>query len=54
MGYRPWVIRCSVGLSRNCKGGLNLLEGPFCGEEKEKNMEIHLVVYFLDDLEGEE
>ena len=43
-----------MGLSRNCKGGLNLLEGLLCGEEKEKAMEIHLVVYFLDGLEGEE
>ena len=42
------------GSYRNCKGGLNLLEGLFCGEEKEKDMEIHLVVYFLDGLEGEE
>ena len=42
-----------MGLSKNCKGRLNLLEGPFCGEEKEKDMEIHPVVYFLDDLEGE-
>ena len=36
-----------MGLSRNCKGGLNFLERPFCGEEKEKDMEIHPVVYFL-------
>ena len=54
VGYRPWVIRCSVDLSKNCKGGLNLLEGPFWGEEKEKEMEIHPVVYFLDGLEGNE
>ena len=36
-----------MGLSRNWKGGLNLLEGLFCGEEKEKDMEIHPIVYFL-------
>ena len=27
---------------------------PLCGEEKEKGLEIHTVVYFLDGLEGEE
>ena len=53
MEYCPWVIKCAVGLSRNRKGGLNWLEGPFCGKEKEKDMEIHTVVYFLDGLEGE-
>ena len=43
-----------MGLSRNCKRDLNLLEGPFCGKEKENDMEIHPVVYFLDGLEEEE
>ena len=43
-----------MGLSRNCKGGLNYLEGLLCGKEKEKGLEIHIVVYFLDGLEGEE
>ena len=27
------------------------MEGPFCGEEKEKGLEIHHVVYFLNGLE---
>ena len=43
-----------MGLSRNCKRGLNLLKRPFCGEEKEKDMKIHPIVYFLDGLKGEE
>ena len=43
-----------MGLSRNCKGGLNFLEGPICREENEKCLEIHTVVYFLDGLEGKE
>ena len=43
-----------MGLPRNCKGGLNYLEGPICREEKEKGLEIHTVVYLLDGLEGEE
>ncbi|RVW34522.1 hypothetical protein CK203_115339 [Vitis vinifera] len=43
-----------MGPPRNCKGGFNLLEGFICREEKEKNLEIHSVVYFLDGLEGEE
>ena len=30
------------------------MEGPFCEEEKEKEMEIHPVVYSLDGLEGKE
>ena len=42
-----------MGFSRNCKGGLNYLEGPLCGEEKEKGLEIHTVVYFLDGLKEE-
>ena len=29
------------------------LEGPFCGEEKEKDLEVYSVVHFLDSLEGE-
>ena len=43
-----------MGLSRNCKGGFNYLEGPICGEEKEKGLEIHTIMYFLDGLEEEE
>ena len=43
-----------MGFPRNCKGGVNLLEGPFCGKKKEKNLEIHTIVHFLDGLEGEE
>ena len=35
-----------MGLFRNCKGSLNLLEGPIYGEEKEKDMKIHPVVFF--------
>ncbi|RVW30453.1 putative ribonuclease H protein [Vitis vinifera] len=44
----------SSGSSRNCKGDSYLLEGLICREEKEKDLEIHSVVYFLDCLEGEE
>ena len=36
------------------KSVLTYLEGPLCGEEKEKGLESHTVVYFLDGLEGEE
>ncbi|RVW48505.1 hypothetical protein CK203_113272 [Vitis vinifera] len=43
-----------VGLSRNCKGGDYQLEGFFCGQKEEENMEIHTVVYFLDSVEGKE
>ncbi|RVW93878.1 Transposon TX1 uncharacterized 149 kDa protein [Vitis vinifera] len=43
-----------VGPPRNCKGDSYLLEGLICREEKEKDLEIHSVVYFLDGLEGEE
>ena len=41
-----------MGLSRNCKGGTIKLEGPFCREKKEKDMEVDTVVDFLDSLEG--
>ena len=30
------------------------MEGPFRGKKKEKDLEIHTVVHFLDGLEGEE
>ena len=43
-----------MGPPINCKGGFNLLEGFICREEKEKDLEIHFVMYFLDGLEGEE
>ena len=43
-----------MGPPINCKGGFNLLEGFICREEKEKDLEIHSVMYFLDGLEGEE
>ena len=43
-----------MGLSRNCKGGPIELERFFCGEKKEKNLEIHPVMYFLDGLERKE
>ncbi|RVW33397.1 hypothetical protein CK203_094263 [Vitis vinifera] len=46
--------RYQVGPPRNCKGDSYLLEGLICREEKEKDLEIHSVVYFLDGLEGEE
>ena len=39
-----------MSFSRNCKGGLNYLEGPICGKEKEKGLVIHTIVYFLDGL----
>ena len=52
MGYDLCFVWCSVGLSRNCKGGLIELEGPFCRGKKEKDMEIYPVVHFLDSLEG--
>ena len=45
-------VWCSVGLSRNYKGGLIELEGPFCRGKKEKDMEVYPVVHFLDSLEG--
>ena len=28
------------------------MEGPFCGEKEEKDLELHPVVYFLDGMEG--
>ena len=28
------------------------MEGLFCGEKKEKDLEFHPVVYFLDGMEG--
>ena len=43
-----------MGPPRNCKGDLNLLEGLIRREEKEKDLEIHTVVYFLEGLEEEE
>ena len=33
-----------MGLSKNCKGGLNYLEGPLCGEKKEKGLKIHTIM----------
>ena len=38
----------------NCKGGFIELEGRLCGEKKEKDLEIHSIVHFLDGLEREE
>ena len=52
VGYDLCIVWCSVGLSRNCKGGLIELEGPFCRGKKEKDMEVYPVVHFLDSLEG--
>ena len=43
-----------MGLSRNCKGGGYQLEGFFCGQKEEENLEIHTVIYFLDGVEGKE
>ena len=52
VGYDMCFGWCSVGLSRNCKGGLIKLEGPFCREKKEKDMEVYTVVHLLDSFEG--
>ena len=41
-----------MGFSRNCKRGLIEAKGPFCRENKEKDMEVDPVVHFLDALEG--
>ena len=30
------------------------MEGFFCGQKEEENLEIHTVVYFLDGVEGNE
>ena len=54
MGNRLRFVWCSMGLSKNCKGGIIELKGPFCREKKENDLEIHLVVHFLDGLEEEE
>ena len=43
-----------MGPTKNYKGDFNILEGLICREEKEKDLEIHSVMYFLDSLEGEE
>ncbi|RVW31012.1 Retrovirus-related Pol polyprotein from transposon TNT 1-94 [Vitis vinifera] len=50
--FNDWELDMVVGLSRNCKGGLIELEGPFCRGKKEKDMEVYLVVHLLDSLEG--
>ena len=53
VGSCPSFVWCPLGFSRNCKEGLTELEGPFCGEEKEKDLEVYSVVHFWDSLEGE-
>ena len=52
MGFSMSVV--SQYMNNPNEERFNYLEGPLCGEEKEKGLEIHTVVYFLDGLEGEE
>ncbi|RVW46009.1 LINE-1 reverse transcriptase-like [Vitis vinifera] len=46
MGYRFCPCGGSLGVPRAGEGGFIQLEGPLCGEKKEKNLEFYLVVYF--------
>ncbi|RVW95784.1 LINE-1 retrotransposable element ORF2 protein [Vitis vinifera] len=39
--------------NRESQRYVSQLEGPFCGEKEEKDLDFHSVVYFLDGLEGE-
>ena len=54
VGYCSWFVWRSVGFSRKCNGGFIYLEELFCGEKKEKDLEIHSVVLFFYGLEREE
>ena len=54
MGNRLSPCWGSVGVPSVSERGVIQLEGLLCGEKKEKNLEFHPVVYFLDGMEGEE
>ena len=51
MGYRFCPCGGSLGVPRAGEGGFIQLEGPLCGEKKEKNLEFYPVMYFLDGME---
>ena len=42
-----------MGVPRESQRDVSQLEGPFCGEKEEKDLDLHSVVYFLDGMEGE-
>ncbi|RVW48992.1 hypothetical protein CK203_080959 [Vitis vinifera] len=52
LGDRLCLVWGSMGVSRDRQRGVIWLEGPFCGEKEEKDLELHPVVYFLDGMEG--
>ncbi|RVX21198.1 LINE-1 reverse transcriptase-like [Vitis vinifera] len=39
--------------NRESQRDVSQLEGPFCGEKEENDLDFHSVVYFLDGMEGE-
>ena len=54
--YNQWILP-SPYTEYTCWLRVNIffqLDGLFCGEKKEKDLEFHPIVYFLDGMEGNE